>query len=145
VGANLALALAALPHGTEFRFVDRLLALDAGRSATGEYRVRGDEAFLRGHFPGQPLFPGVLLVEAVAQLAGIVAQTDPVFGPMAELRLTALKGMKIEGSARPGEVIQLEARLTGRLGNLVQSDVVARVAGKVVLRGALTLSGQSQS
>jgi len=66
-------ALKFLPHGPEFRFLDRLTSLDPGRSGAGEYRVRGDEPFLRGHFPGQPIFPGVLLAEAAAQLAGVVA------------------------------------------------------------------------
>ncbi|MST95403.1 MAG: hypothetical protein EXS33_09100 [Pedosphaera sp.] len=73
----LAIALASLPHGPEFRFLDRLLRLDPGQSGAGEYTVRRDEPFLRGHFPGQPMMPGVLLVEAAAQLAGTVAQSDP--------------------------------------------------------------------
>src|SRR5215831_1976681 len=98
----LAKALASLPHGPEFRFVDRLLSLDPGKSAVGEYTVRGDELFLRGHFPGHPLFPGVLLVEAAAQLAGTVAQSDPKIKPLAELKLTAMRGIKILGTAKPG-------------------------------------------
>ena len=61
-------ALAGLPHGPEFRFLDSILELDPGKTGSGEYRVRGNEQFLRGHFPGQPLFPGVLLIEAAAQL-----------------------------------------------------------------------------
>src|SRR5690349_6591074 len=84
----LAQALRLLPHGAEFRFVERLLTLEPGREGTAEYRVRGDEPFLRGHFPGQPMFPGVLLVEAAAQLAGIVAQSDPGLKPMPGLKLT---------------------------------------------------------
>jgi hypothetical protein len=50
-------ALAKLPHGPEFRFLDRLIELHPGHSATAEYMVRGDEPFLAGHFPGEPLFP----------------------------------------------------------------------------------------
>src|ERR1700686_4281815 len=115
-------ALASLPHGPEFRFVDRLLSLDPGNAGMGEYTVRGDEPFLRGHFPGQPLFPGVLLVEAAAQLAGTVAQSDPQIPAMAGLKLTALRNVKILGSARPGETIRLEARIVGRLGNLIQAQ-----------------------
>ena len=56
-------ALDFLPHGPEFRFVDKLLSLVPGKEGTGEYRVRGDEPFLRGHFPRDPIFPGVLLIE----------------------------------------------------------------------------------
>ena len=104
-------ALALLPHGPEFRFIDRLLSLEPGQTGTGEYRVRGDESFLRGHFPGEPLFPGVLLLEAAAQLAGVVAQSDPVVPPLAGLKLTALRGIKFLGTAKPGEAIHLEARV----------------------------------
>ncbi|MDB6067113.1 MAG: hypothetical protein JWR26_3321 [Pedosphaera sp.] len=134
-------ALASLPHGPEFRFVDRLLELDPGKMGVGEYTVRGDEPFLRGHFPGQPIFPGVLLLEATAQLAGIVAQCDPHIPPLSDLKLTALRSVKILGTAKPGQVIQLEALITGRLGNLLQAETTASVSGIVVLKAGLTLSG----
>ena len=134
-------ALEHLPHGAEFRFIDRLLALDPGKHGVGEYRLRGDEPFLRGHFPGQPLMPGVLLIEAAAQLAGTVAQSDPQIPPMPGLKLTAMRGAKILGSAKPGETIRVEARVTGRLGNLVQASATASVNGQLVLQAELTLSG----
>src|SRR6266705_6708065 len=86
-----ATALNLLPHGPEFRFLDCLSSLEPGKSGVGEYRVRGDEPFLRGHFPGQPLFPGVLLVESAAQLAGTVAQSDPKIPPLAGLKLTPMR------------------------------------------------------
>jgi 3-hydroxyacyl-[acyl-carrier-protein] dehydratase len=138
---NLDTALSFLPHGAEFRFLDRLVKLEPGQSGVGEYQVRGDEPFLRGHFPGQPVFPGVLLVEAAAQLAGVVAQSDPKIPPLAELKLTALRNVKILGTARPQEIIQLEARITGRLGHMVQAQTTARVNGQVVLQAELVLSG----
>jgi 3-hydroxyacyl-[acyl-carrier-protein] dehydratase len=138
-------ALKSLPHGPEFRFVDRLLKLEPGKSGTGEYAVRGDEPFLRGHFPGQPIFPGVLLVEAAAQLAGTVAQSDSQIPPMAGVKLTAMRGIKILGTARPGEVIQLEAKILNRLGNLVQAQVSAAVNGQTVMQGELTLSGDQKA
>ena len=138
---NLQTALEHLPHGPEFRFLDVLTQLDPGRSGRGEYRVRGDELFLRGHFPGDPLMPGVLLVEAAAQLAGVVAQSDPAIAPLPGLRLTALRNVKILGSARPGETMQLEARITGRLGQLIQAQATASVNGQMVLTADLVLSG----
>ena len=134
-------ALASLPHGPEFRFVQRLTNLEPGKHGSGEYRVRGDEPFLRGHFPDDPLFPGVLLVEAAAQLAGIVAQCDPKTPPLPDLKLTALRTVKILGSARPGELLHLEARITGRLGKLIQAQTSASVNGKLVMQAHLTLSG----
>ncbi len=135
-------ALKSLPHGPEFRFVDRLTALAPGKSGSGEYTVRGDEPFLRGHFPGQPIFPGVLLVEAAAQLAGTVAQSDPQIPPLPGLKLTAMRGIKILGTARPGEVIQLDATILNRLGNLIQAQVATKVNGQVIMQGELTLSGE---
>jgi 3-hydroxyacyl-[acyl-carrier-protein] dehydratase len=141
VDAFLTEALTRLPHGPQFRFIDRLLDLEPGRSGQGEYVIRGDESFLAGHFPGQPIFPGVLLVEAAAQLAGIIAQSDPVAGPMAGLKLTALRAVKILGAPCPGDVLTVQAKITGRLANLVQADASISVNGHLVMQGALTLSG----
>lgn len=136
-------ALQSLPHGPEFRFVDRLLKLTPGKEGVGEYLVRGDESFLRGHFPGTPLFPGVLLIEAAAQLAGMVAQSDPQLPPLPQLKLTAIRSAKIRGTARPGETLRIEACLTGRLGSLVQAQAAVFVADANVLSVELTLSGSA--
>jgi len=137
-------ALKSLPHGPEFRFVDDLLSLDPGKEGVGEYRVRGDEPWLRGHLPGEPLLPGVLLVEAAAQVAGVVAQNDPVIPPLPGLKLTALRNVKILGTARPGETVRLHARITGRLGALVQAEASAYVGAARVLSAELTLSGTAE-
>jgi 3-hydroxyacyl-[acyl-carrier-protein] dehydratase len=134
-------ALRFLPHGPEFRFLDRLTEIDPGRSGTGEYTVRGDEPFLRGHFPGEPIFPGALLIEAAAQLAGVVAQSDREAVPLSGLKLAGVRGVRILGTASPGEVIRIEAIILKRLGHVVQAQVKASVNGKDLLRGEVTLSG----
>jgi len=134
-------ALQRLPHGPEFRFVDRLLELEPGGRGVGEYRVRGDEPFLKGHFPGDPLMPGVLLVEAAAQLAGVVAQCDPNVAPLAGLKLTALRNVKILGTARPGEVIEIRAQINGRMGGLIQASAEVFVNGAKAVSADLTLAG----
>lgn len=137
----LAQALSFLPHGPEFRFVDRLLSLDPGKSGVGTYSIRGDEPFLRGHFPGEPIFPGVLLIEAAAQLAGVVAQSDPTRSPLCGLKLTAVRNAKILGAAVPGQMLRTQARVTGRLDNLVQAEATVSVDERQLLTADLVLAG----
>jgi 3-hydroxyacyl-[acyl-carrier-protein] dehydratase len=139
--SDLKEALRKLPHGPEFRFVDQLLSLVPGKEGVGQYLVRGDEFFLRGHLPSEPLLPGVILVEAVAQLAGVVAQNDPEIPPLPGLKLTGLRAVKILGTARPGEKVLLKAQVTGRLGSLVQAQASASVSGKKIMSAEITLSG----
>lgn len=139
--SNLAPALSLLPHGPEFRFIDRLVELDPGQSGVAEYTLRGDEPFLRGHFPGQPILPGVLLIEAAAQLAGVIAQSDPARKPLRELKLTAVRGAKILGSIAPGQTIRLRGRVTARMGALFQATVTADLGEALVFQGDVTMSG----
>ena len=133
-------ALDSLPHGAAFRFVDEVTQLEPGRSAAGRYRVRGDEAFLEGHFPGSPLMPGVIMIEALAQLGGIVAQSDPGIPPAAGLLLTAVRQAKITGSAVPGEFLELSAAVIGRLGALIQVEGTIHCGGRQLLSAQITLS-----
>ena len=136
--------LAALPHGPEFRFVDVLDTLDPGKSAVARYQVRGDEAFLAGHFPGNPLMPGVLLVEAIAQLGGVIAQSDPAIPPLENLLLTGVRAAKILGAARPGETLILRAEVEGRLGPMIQISGEVGIGDRVLATAKIMLSGEER-
>ena len=138
---DLASALQQLPHGQSFRFVDELVSLNPGHDAVGIYQVRGDEAFLEGHFPGNPMMPGVILIEAIAQLGGVVAQTDPGIPPMEDLRLTGVRSAKITGAAAPGFRLEISAKVEGRMGGLVQVDGAVSANGVVLATARVTLSG----
>jgi 3-hydroxyacyl-[acyl-carrier-protein] dehydratase len=107
-----------LPHRPPFRFVDAVDELVAGTSVVARYRVTGEEAFLSGHFPGNPVFPGVLQLEALAQAGAIGLLSDdryadklPLFGGVEKARFRRL--------VRPGDELRLDVeleQLSGRGG-----------------------------
>ena len=118
-----------------------MVELDGGREGRAEYLVRGDETFLEGHFPGNPLMPGVILIEAIAQLGGVVAQSDPDHAVLADLRLSAVRGAKIFGAAVPGDVLGISAVIEGRMGNLVQVRGEVEGPGGRLVDAKVVLSG----
>jgi 3-hydroxyacyl-[acyl-carrier-protein] dehydratase len=124
-----------LPHREPFIFIDRVDEVAAGESARCVKTFPPDEPFFRGHFPDDPLVPGVILTEALAQTAGIAAGQ-----PGRAFRLTAIKGMKFPGAVRPAERIELCARKVAVVGGLWQFDCEARVAERVVASGVIVLS-----
>jgi 3-hydroxyacyl-[acyl-carrier-protein] dehydratase len=141
MSVDLSSALKSLPHGPSFRFVDEITFLNPGVEATAIYLIRGDEAFLEGHFPGSPMMPGVILIEAIAQLGGVVIQTDLEQPPLLDLRLTGIRAAKILGAATPKETLQINAKVEGRMGGLAQ--IVGEVCGAngVLATAKITLSG----
>jgi 3-hydroxyacyl-[acyl-carrier-protein] dehydratase len=87
------------------------------------------------------MMPGVILIEAIAQLGGVVAQTDPAIAPLSDLRLTAVRAARILGAAVPGETLEIHARVEGRMDGLVQIDGAVNVAGRLLASARITLSG----
>lgn len=139
---DLVQALSSLPHGPEFRFIDELIELQPGVSARARWTLKGSEEFLRGHFPGHALLPGVIMIEALAQLGGILAQTRPGIAPMADLRLTAVRQFKILGSIVPGQSLVIEAKLEGSMDGIVQaSGSITDEAGNKLAQGGVLLAG----
>jgi 3-hydroxyacyl-[acyl-carrier-protein] dehydratase len=102
--------VALLPHRPPFRFVDAIDALEPGASVQGRYRVKGTEELLAGHFPGNPVFPGVLQLEALAQTGAIAVLADdryagklPLFGGVEKVRFRRL--------VRPGDELMMTVTL----------------------------------
>ena len=124
-----------LPHREPFIFIDAVLALTAGESAHCTKRFAASEPFFRGHFPGDPLVPGVLMAEALAQTAGLAAGQ-----PGRTFHLSAIRGMKFLAPVRPDSELHLFARKTATVGALLQFEVTARVNDRPVAEGSLILA-----
>ena len=127
--------LSRLPHGESFRFVSRVTQVKEGESAAGVWAVSGKEPFFAGHFPGRPVVPGVLLVEALAQVSGLSGQ----WPAGADVRLAHADVRFDEAVVPPAEIV-LESRFTREMGTLRQYEVVATAGGAVVARGTVALS-----
>jgi 3-hydroxyacyl-[acyl-carrier-protein] dehydratase len=134
-----------LPHRPPFRFLSRIDAFEAGQSGVGTWVVRGDEPFFQGHFPGEPVVPGVLITEALAQLSGLVGIHRPnARGHPAGGRL-AHADIRFDHEVVPPAEIQLRSSLTRSLGRLLQFEVSASVKAQVVARGTLALALSDRS
>ncbi|HEY8900033.1 MAG TPA: 3-hydroxyacyl-ACP dehydratase FabZ family protein [Chthoniobacterales bacterium] len=131
-----------LPHRPPFRFVDAITDVEPGVAGRGTKTFAPDEAFFAGHFPGNPIVPGVILTEALAQLSGIVAAAAE---PGAAFLLSAIRQMKFFQPVRPEELLELSARKTGNLGPLIQFEVIAKVGDIPVAEGALMLTRTSEA
>ncbi|NCF39220.1 MAG: 3-hydroxyacyl-[acyl-carrier-protein] dehydratase FabZ [Planctomycetia bacterium] len=143
-------ALANLPHAEPFRFLDRIDELSPER-ARGAWIVKGDEDFLRGHFPGRPLVPGVLITEAAAQLAGAAAhhamtETETENQNENEKQSEGSSGMLVLSEARfrrpvePPASIELVVDAIGRFGSIHRFDFEATVEGVPVASGSVGVS-----
>jgi 3-hydroxyacyl-[acyl-carrier-protein] dehydratase len=130
--------LARLPHQPPFRFVSKVTDVRPGDSAEGVWSLNGSEDFFAGHFPGRPLVPGVLLVEALAQLSGLAGPSVAPEGGAEEGKLAHVDVRFEETIAPPAEVV-LKSKLVRAVGALQQFNVEASVKGVVAARGGLTL------
>lgn len=121
-----------MPHRPPFLFVDTVTSLTPGEAAEGHKTFPPEEPFFAGHFPGDPIVPGVILSEALAQIAGLAVSRPG-------LRLAAIRNMKFPAAARPGERVDLAAQKVGEVGGLYQFSVVAKVGEIVVAEGGVVL------
>ena len=125
-----------LPHRPPFLLVDRVLEL-AENYVLAEKLVSASEPALGGHFPGRPIFPGVLIIEAMAQAAGIwLASTSPERRTQLSM-LAGVDGARFRRQVVPGDVLRLEARALAARSKLVKIEAKASVAGEPVAEAIL--------
>jgi len=136
-----------LPHRPPFVFIEKWNAGEPGVSAECETHFAKNDPIFGGHFPGDPLVPGVILTEALAQTAGIAAASGHSESSRPRFLLSAIRQMKFFQAVRPEEKIRLRARKIGEVGELLQFEVEALVDETLVAAGQLVLnalpSGQS--
>ena len=120
------------PHRYPFLLVDRILELDEGKRVVGIKNVTINEPFFQGHFPGHPIMPGVLIVEAMAQVGGMLMLGSLQDPDSKVVYFTSLDNVKFRKPVKPGDQLRFELDVIQTRGPLCKMHGVARVDGDVV-------------
>ncbi len=118
---------AVLPHRQPFLFLDRVLELEPGRRGVAIKAVSGAESYFAGHFPGYPVMPGVLIVEALAQLGAVCILSTPECRGKLVL-FGGIEAARFRQQVLPGETLRLEIELTSRRGPIGKGAAKAFLA-----------------
>jgi 3-hydroxyacyl-[acyl-carrier-protein] dehydratase len=129
---------AILPHRPPFLWVDRVETVEPGVRCVGLKHIDPQAPFFAGHFPGDPILPGVFLVEAAAQTAGIMMGAAGGTSGI-QKRLAAVNQFKFLRPVRPGAILKVETRLLVEREGMALVSAVVTVAGEVVATGQLTV------
>ena len=128
--------LSILPHRYPFLLVDRITELVPGERAAGYKNISVNEPFFQGHFPGKPVMPGVLIVEALAQVGAVAVLSEP--GNEGKLALFAgIDKFRFKRTVLPGDRLELKVTLTRRRGPVGKGEAEARVEEELAASGEL--------
>lgn len=120
-----------LPHRYPFLLVDRILEIEPGKRALGLKNVTANEPFFPGHFPGRPIMPGVLILEAMAQVGGVLLLHDLAERHDKLIYFTGIEKAKFRRPVVPGDQLLLEISILKRRSWTCKLAAVARVDGQL--------------
>ena len=120
-----------LPHRYPFLLVDRIVELEADKRIVGLKNVTINEQFFQGHFPGAPVMPGVLIIEAMAQVAGVMIYRDLPDKEKKLIYFTGIESAKFRRPVVPGDQLRIEMELLNRRNNFGKMQGRATVDGKL--------------
>jgi len=128
-----------IPHRDPFLLVDEILELEPGVRATGRYHVDPGAWYLRGHFPGRPIMPGVLQVEALAQVGAVCGLSHEGFAGKLAL-FAGIEAVRFKRIVVPGDTLDLRCTITRLRGPVGKADAEASVGGELACRAGLTFA-----
>ena len=128
-----------LPHRDPFLPIDEVVELEPGRRVVARKRVRPDEWYLAGHFPGRPIMPGVLIVEAMAQTGAVAVLCDEEYRGRLAL-FAGIDGVRFKRIVEPGDELELTCEIERSRGPVGKGKAEARVHGELAARGTLTFA-----
>jgi 3-hydroxyacyl-[acyl-carrier-protein] dehydratase len=128
-----------LPHREPFLLIDEVLELEPGARVVARKTVREDEWYLAGHFPGRPVMPGVLIVEAMAQTGAVAVLSEPENRGRLAL-FAGIDDVRFKRIVEPGDELELRCDLERVRGPIGRGKASARVGGELAARGTLTFA-----
>ncbi len=128
-----------LPHRYPFLLVDRVTAITPGQSAKGYKNLTANEQFFEGHFPFKPIMPGVLMVEALAQMACLAMLTKEEFKNKLGV-FTGIESIKFRQMVVPGDRLDMEVELLKLKGPIGKIKAIAKVGEKVACEGEISFA-----
>ncbi len=126
-----------LPHRYPFLMVDRVLEMEAGKRIKALKNVTVNEPHFQGHFPGEPIMPGVLMLEALAQMGGILIRCSTGLLGDVEIFFASIDNARFRRPVRPGDTLLLEGEITGRKGPFWRLKGRGLVDGEVAVEADL--------
>lgn len=125
-----------IPHRYPFLLVDKIIEIEEGKKAVGIKNVTINEPFFQGHFPGNPIMPGVLIVEAMAQV-GAVAVLSLEENKEKLAVFTGIDKVRFKKQVKPGDTLRMEVELISMRRGIGKAEAIAYVGDEVACKGTL--------